>query len=288
MLHRTNKLFDIRDSFRSSLSGSIYRDESDNLFWIFLNEYSGRSRVDWLAEGDARLTESVIRDLEKASSMLKKGYPYQYIIKYAWFHGLKFTVNEKVLIPRPETEELVQWIADEHSDSKNISLLDVGTGSGCIAITLAKMLKEARVSAIDISDDILEIAHKNARRHEAQVGFRKADIFGWQNSFSDERYDIIVSNPPYVRESEKPGMQINVTGFEPAQALFVPDEDPFRYYRAILSFAEIHLEWGGSIYFEINDSLSGEFADWLAGEGITDFKVRKDIRGKDRMVKMSF
>jgi release factor glutamine methyltransferase len=286
MKRSTNKLGDIRTSFRNVLSGTFYNNESDDLFWNLIEEYSGMRRAEWLSESNPRLPESVIRDIERASSLLKKWYHLQHITGKAYFMGLELHIDKNVLIPRPETEELTSLVISEHKNDKKIDILDIGTGSGCIAIALAKELPFAKVAAMDISEKALRLAEENADSAGAEIDFFRADILdnSWFNG--PERYDVIVSNPPYVRKSEKVTMRENVTGFEPHTALFVPDDDPFRFYRAILDYSEIGLEWGGMVYFEINEFLHSEMETWLTGLGYSEFEFYNDMKGKTRILKI--
>lgn len=218
--------------------------------------------------------------LESALERLAKGEPLQYVIGSTPFCGLTFRVDSRVLIPRPETAELVEWVVQD-ADSKG-SLLDVGTGSGCIAISLANRLPGWKVQGWDISDGALEVARENNRLNGTQVEFRKVDIL---NSDSDCRFDVIVSNPPYVLDSEKGQMEDTVLEFEPHLALFVSDSDPLLFYRAIAAFGHRTLNPGGKLYFEINPLKVEEMKDMLMGAGYRDVEVRNDIFGKPRMIK---
>ena len=285
-MRSTNLLSDVRKAFKESLEGTMYGEESDNLFWLLTEEYTSHKKTSLLSEYEPRLSESVIKMLEQAADLLRKGYPVQHITGKAHFFGLDLNVNNSVLIPRPETEELVEWIIRENRDSKGLSILDIGTGSGCIAIALAKHLPGSEVRGLDISQAALEIAGINALQNKVDVELFRADIFDEDLYRSPDRYDIIISNPPYVRESEKSRMRKNVTDFEPPGALFVPDSEPFRYYRAILNLSQIQLEWGGSLYVEINEHLSAEFESWLKDLGYREYEFRKDFNGKVRMVKI--
>lgn len=286
MIRGTNILAYIRASFRKSLESTLYQNEADNLFWILIEEYTGRQKAIWLSEEEPRLPESVIRDMENASALLRKGYPVQYITGKANFLGVELHVNRSVLIPRPETEELVNLIISEHKNDKKLSILDIGTGSGCIAIALARHLHNAEVHALDVSEEAILLASENAAKHGVNINFFKGDILDNSLHTGPERYDLIVSNPPYVRDSEKALMRENVTGHEPREALFVQDEDPFIFYRAILDFSQIKLEWGGEVYFEINEFLAAEMVSWLRDIGYSEVRLRQDLNGKDRILKV--
>jgi release factor glutamine methyltransferase len=218
--------------------------------------------------------------LESALARLAKGEPLQYVIGSTPFCGLTFKVDSRVLIPRPETAELVEWVAQD-ADSKG-ALLDVGTGSGCIAISLAHRLPGWKVQGWDISDGALEVASENSRLNGTEVEFRKVDIL---NADPDCRFDVIVSNPPYVLDSEKGQMEDTVLDYEPHLALFVSDTDPLLFYRAIAAFGHRTLNPGGRLYFEINPLKVEEMKDMLMGAGYRDVEVRNDIFGKPRMIK---
>ena len=228
------------------------------------------------------LPASAERDavLESALARLAKGEPLQYVIGSTPFCGLTFKVDGRVLIPRPETAELVEWVAQDAAPGG--SLLDVGTGSGCIAISLAHRLPGWKVQGWDISDGALDVARENNRLNGTQVEFCKADII---NASSDNRFDVIVSNPPYVLDSEKEQMEDTVLEFEPHLALFVSDTDPLLFYKAIAELGHKALNPGGRLYFEINPLKVEEMKDMLMSAGYRDVEVRFDIFGKPRMIK---
>ena len=218
--------------------------------------------------------------LDRALERLAKGEPLQYVIGLTPFCGLKFKVDGRVLIPRPETAELVEWVAQECASEG--SLLDVGTGSGCIAITLAHGLPGWKVQGWDISEGALEVARENSRLNGTKVEFRKVDIL---NAESNCKFDVIVSNPPYVMESEKGQMEDTVLEHEPHTALFVPDSDALLFYRAIADFGKKALVWGGALYFEINPLAASALKEMLEQKGYHDIIIRNDIFGKQRMIK---
>ena len=228
------------------------------------------------------LPTSAERDslLGSALERLVKGEPLQYVIGSTPFCGLTFRVDGRVLIPRPETAELVEWVAQDASQAG--SLLDVGTGSGCIAVSLANRLPDWKVQGWDISDGALEVARENSRLNGTEVEFRKVDIL---NASADCKLDVIVSNPPYVMESEKSQMEDTVLDYEPHLALFVSDTDPLLFYRAIAEFAHRALNPGGKLYFEINPLKVEEMKEMLMGAGYRNVEVRNDIFGKPRMIK---
>lgn len=232
---------------------------------------------------DEQLSAEQQRKIKTIVSRLKHFEPIQYILGEAEFYGLKLAVNSSVLIPRPETEELVQWITTSNLP-QNSKILDIGTGSGCIALALKKMLDNAKISGIDISESALEVARENAGRNNLEVDFFQSDILNWQ-SISLGTFDVIVSNPPYVRNSEKTEMKTNVLAHEPENALFVSDENPLVFYRAIAGFAQNYLSGGGFLFFEINENMGGEMTDLLIEKGFREIQVRKDLNDKNRMLR---
>lgn len=231
-----------------------------------------------------KVSDNLASELTEVLAQLKDHRPIQYILNQAHFFGLIFKVNEHVLIPRPETEELVFWmIQDLKSENlEHAKVLDIGTGSGCIAISLKKKLQTLEVSAVDISSKALEVAESNALINRVEVFFLKDDIL---TSKSSLKYDVIVSNPPYVRKLEKAEMQKNVLEFEPHLALFVENEDPLLFYRNIADFASKNLTLNGILFFEINESLSEQTVDLLKSKSFNNIEVRKDMQGKYRMIK---
>lgn len=221
--------------------------------------------------------------LEEAVGRLSRHEPIQYVVGYTDFYGLTFTVKPGVLIPRPETEELVALIINENKEKENIRILDIGTGSGCIAVSLSKNLPEAAVEAWDISEAALNIAQENNRRLNTSVTFEKVDVLNHMNI--KKKYDVIVSNPPYIAESEKAAMDKNVLDWEPGSALFVPDSDPLVFYKRIAELGITNLHDGGKLYFEINRAYGNEVAEMLGATGYREVKVIKDLFGNDRIIK---
>ena len=241
----------------------------------------GLDALDIYMGKDIILSECKQRELENIIFRLQKNEPIQYIRGFAEFDGRRFKVAPGVLIPRPETVELVELVARENTDA--CRLLDIGTGSGCIAISLDKRLPDAKVEAWDISEEALAIAYTNNKELEAEVMFLQRDVLSddWEKTPS---FDVIVSNPPYVTEAEKNGMDANVLDWEPELALFVPDDDPLRFYRRIADLGRELLLPGGRLYFEINQAYGLETAHMLEMNQYRDVRVIKDIFGKDRIV----
>lgn len=299
-------LKEIKDIFHKELGGVYPKEEIDSFFYRCIEHYLKMERFILAVQPGCTLTKDEEQPLFKALAQLKTGKPLQYILGTAHFRDLELQVNENVLIPRPETEELVQWILDDvlvkkqtkkaaersRSDistlvnDHSLQILDIGTGSGCIAIALAKQLPDAKIYALDISKEALAIAEKNAMSNGVELTFIEADILHDESKIGNELvFDVIVSNPPYVRELEKKEIHINVKDFEPETALFVPDEDPLLFYRAILDFAEKYLSDEGKLYFEINQYLGRETKALLKAYNFLEIELRKDIFGNDRMLK---
>lgn len=279
-------LKELKDYFYGELSSLYPEEEVQSFFVILLDHLLGYSRLDSVVRSSEIISEEHMAGFNNAVSRLQQHEPIQYITGTTLFYDLPFKVNRHTLIPRPETEELVAWIIEDAKEKKSLEILDIGTGSGCIAVSLAKNLENSRVSALDISSETIDVAQANAQVNDIQVTFIQKDIL--QESTLPESYDIIVSNPPYVRELEKKEMEQNVLDYEPELALFVSNEDPLVFYRKITQFAKDHLKVGGFLFFEINEYLSKEMTVLLSSNGFRDIVVRKDIFGKDRMVKGTF
>jgi len=277
-----NTIRNITNEFISSL-GDIYpHEEIRNFVFIIFNFKMGYSKIDMLMKDSEELPQETSQFCKQSLERLKKQEPIQYILGETEFYGLPFNVNSHVLIPRPETEELVQWIIQDNK-SPEPEILDIGTGSGCIPISLNKNITKSNISAWDISESALGVAKKNALRNNADINFIKQDALNPR--FEENKYDIIVSNPPYIRELEKELMQNNVLDNEPHLALFVSNEDPLLFYRSISLFAIKALKPNGSLYFEINEAYGKETAEMMKSLGFSDVEIRKDLFGKDRMVK---
>jgi len=239
-----------------------------------------------MADEDTPLEEKAVSRLSKTVHALQAGEPVQYVLENTTFYGLPFYVNHHVLIPRQETEELVHWVLQEAAP--DCRLLDIGTGSGCIAVALAYNLPKARVYATDILTETLDVARYNAEKNETAVRFYKHNICEDVPAEDLPRFDVIVSNPPYVLESENKHMAGHVVNYEPPEALFVPDDDKLRYYRAIANFSRHYLQPGGAIYLEINEQLANEVCSLFEDAGFPQCTLRRDIHEKPRMVKISF
>lgn len=255
--------------------------ERHSITYLLMEHLHGLERKDVVAEREIKNMD--VGQYADILERINNSEPVQYVIGETWFYGRPFNVNQDVLVPRPETEELVDLIIKENKDRRNLTILDVGTGSGCIPVTLAKELKQPKVFAMDISSDALRVAKSNADNHEADVTFILEDIFDAEESFT-ELVNILISNPPYVLDSEKKLMQKNVLDFEPATALFVPDDDPLIFYRGIFQLAEKVLLADGIIYLEINERFGKEMIELAVSFGYKLVRVLKDLRGKERFV----
>lgn len=242
----------------------------------------GLSKADILCRAVEEMTAEKTAELNKIFGRLMEGEPVQYVLGRAEFSGRWFNVRPGVLIPRPETEELCAWITADSKASGNPKVLDIGTGSGCIAITLQLDMPESKVTAWDISADALDVARENAQQLGANVNFVKLDAL---NAKPEGEWDVIVSNPPYICEKEKKDMAVNVLEHEPHTALFVPDADPLLFYRAITRLAVQTLSKGGRLYFEINPIYADDTCRMMRAEGMTAVELRSDMYGKQRMAK---
>ena len=277
-------LKEIKEIYHRELDEIYPREETDSMFYLMIEHFLGLERFILAIDPEIVITKEEEQYMFEGLSKLKKEHPIQYVLGETTFMDLKFMVNESVLIPRPETEELVNWVLEDIENINDVSeIIDIGTGSGCIAISLAKLRPNLKVSAIDISGSALEIAKKNALLNEVDVQFNLVDIL--KTGSLSKKYDIIISNPPYVREMERDKMRNNVLQNEPYSALFVPDGNPLLFYRAIAKVAKESLKENGTLYLEINQYLGEEVKTLLKDFNFSDVELRKDIFGKDRMIK---
>ncbi|KGO89584.1 peptide chain release factor N(5)-glutamine methyltransferase [Flavobacterium suncheonense] len=279
------RLTEYRTVFIQELSAIYDEQEIDSFFYIILEDFHHMKRVDLALNPDFELSPEFLKQWENVVAQLKEQRPIQYILGETEFYGLPFYVNEHTLIPRPETEELVDWIikvSKVASQKSQVKILDIGTGTGCIAISLAKNLSNAKVYAMDVSEKALEVAQKNAKRNEVTVEFLHQSILETEDL--GQTFDIIVSNPPYVRHLEKEEIRKNVLDFEPHLALFVEDEDALLFYRKITELAVKNLNDNGQLYFEINQYLGNEMVQLLQQHNFQQIELRKDIYGNDRMI----
>jgi len=284
----SNRIKDIRRYYKQQLADNYDEKEIDSFLYLLFEEYAGLSKAQILLNAEATISESELLKIHFAVKALMNNKPIQYIIGSSEFYGLQFKVNPDVLIPRPETEELVELVIKENAEKEKQSIIDIGTGSGCIAITLKKYLPDHEVCGIDFSANALNMAEGNAKSNNQGIQFRKMDFLNLRNWDKLDTYDVIVSNPPYVRKSEMGQMHNNVLDYEPAMALFVEDENPLLFYGAIAKFAKDHLNRSGTVYCEINQYLGKETSALFFDAGFQSVDIVKDMNGNDRILKAQY
>ncbi|WP_345952377.1 peptide chain release factor N(5)-glutamine methyltransferase [Mucilaginibacter sp. PAMB04168] len=277
---------DAFDRFKTDLTGMYSTQETDAITSLLLSDLTGKNKG-WLKAFDSyEMSAEQSQQLLNALEQLKTGKPIQYILGHTEFYGLNFMVNPSVLIPRPETEELVEWVLASVDRETKYDILDMGTGSGCIPICLKKFLPASTVASIDLSAEALQTAERNAELNQVDVKFLQADILNLaEPEVISKQYNVIVSNPPYVTMTDKGQMHQNVTNFEPHTALFVSNEQPLIFYEAIAGFAHTNLTKNGFLFFEINESYGNKTVDMLSAKGFVNIELRQDMTGKDRMIK---
>lgn len=280
---KTTTLTDILNQYRTKLSGYYPDEEIRQLFLLSSEHLLNYSKIDTFLKTGESISAETEENFANILKRLLQWEPIQYITGTADFYGLKFYVDRHVLIPRQETEELVQWII-KSEQRQSADILDIGTGSGCIAVSLACSMPDASVWACDISAESLEVAATNAESNNADIRFFPCDVLDNQACLP-RTFGVIVSNPPYVRESEKVQMLQNVTVYEPPLALYVSDSEPLVFYKRIALLSRKYLKDGGSLYFEINEHFPDEVVKLLKVTGFYAIEVKKDINGKARMVK---
>lgn len=277
-----------RNQFVEKLTVIYDSLEAESFFYLILEDKHQLKKLDLALNPDLSLTNSEIEIWDSILKQLLQEIPIQYILGKTSFYGLEFEVDKNVLIPRPETEELVDWIVKRQNlqeDKKSISILDMGTGSGCIAISLAKNLSNAIVYALDISEKALAVAKNNAAKNQVEVQFIQTDLLETSNLKIYQKFDIIVSNPPYVRNLEKQEIHNNVLNHEPHLALFVEDNNALIFFEKIADFAKTNLSENGQLFFEINQYLGKEMIDLLQKNDFKNIELRKDIYGNERMIR---
>ena len=287
----STKIKDYRTQFIQKLLPIYDAGEAESFFYLILEAKKQLKRIDLALNPDLTFSNEEIQLWNSILEQLKEEIPVQYLLGKTSFYGLEFEVNENVLIPRPETEELVDWIIrsrklsfdSAQDDSGKLKILDIGTGSGCIAISLAKNIPNAQVFAIDVSEKALATAQKNAEINGVEVAFLEKNILEIEDL--GQQFDIIVSNPPYVRELEKEEIKKNVLDNEPHLALFVDDNDALVFYRKIAELAQKNLSPNGQLFFEINQYLGKEMMELLEKMNFKNIELRKDIYGNDRMIR---
>jgi len=266
----------------------MYGDrEAANIADIVIENITGFKKVDRLINKQFPLNEEQLQLLNDYTNELLKHKPVQYVLNEVWFAGMKLYVDENVLIPRPETEELVEWIVKTVASRKSqvASILDIGTGSGCIPVALKKKLLSVEVHALDTSEEALNVAKRNAAIQQTEINFHLLNILDKNLWRQLPKFDIIVSNPPYVTQGEASSMQKNVLQYEPHLALFVDDEDAMKFYKAIAEFGLYHLNNNGQIFFEINEMMGKQICDLLNQYRYLNIELKKDLQNKDRMIK---
>ena len=279
------KIKEYRSQFIQELTPIYDAGEAESFFYLVLEEKKQLKRIDLALHPDLNFSEEESVDWNLILEQLKKEIPIQYLLGKTSFYGLDFEVNENVLIPRPETEELVDWIiksSAKSKKSKDLKILDIGTGSGCIAISLAKNIPNSQVYAVDISEKALVTAQKNAELNHVKITFSNQNILDTEDL--KQQFDIIVSNPPYVRNLEKEEIKKNVLDNEPHLALFVEDNDALIFYRKIAELAQKNLSENGKLFFEINQYLAKEMVELLEKMNFKNIELQKDIYGNDRMI----
>ncbi|MBV7270222.1 peptide chain release factor N(5)-glutamine methyltransferase [Winogradskyella luteola] len=285
------KAKDLKHIFHKELDAIYGENEVESFFFLCAEYYFDFARIQLALEPEFTFVKSEADTFFEVLEKLKKEIPIQYILGETEFYGLKFRVNENALIPRPETEELVDWIVNchlERSEESKLKILDIGTGSGCIAVALAKHLPNAELYAIDVSKDALQVAKQNAELNKVNITFIEANILRptYRSTLDTEsNFDVIVSNPPYVRHLEKAEIRSNVIDNEPHLALFVEDDNPLVFYKSIMDFAVDNLKQKGQLYFEINQYLGNETKRLLLNANFEGVELRKDLNGNDRMLK---
>lgn len=286
------QLQEIKNIFHKELNGSYPKEEIDSFFYLLIGHYLNLERFILALRPHMVIKKDEEEPLFKALAQLHQHRPIQYIIGSTTFMDMDFKVNENVLIPRPETEELVRWILNElnaeksENELKQIRSMDIGTGSGCIAVSLAKNFSGASVVAVDNSTEALKVAEENASLNNVHIELKTMDILTTRTS--DGNYDVIVSNPPYVRASERHNMRNNVLHYEPASALFVTDEDPLVFYRAIIEFSKNNLVEKGLLFLEINQYLAEATVTLLRQHNFYEIELRKDMFGNHRFIKCRY
>jgi release factor glutamine methyltransferase len=285
----STKIKDYRTQFIQELSAIYDAGEAESFFYLILEDKLQLKRIDLALNPDLTISDDEVQLWNTILEQLKKEIPIQYLLGKTSFYGLEFAVNSNVLIPRPETEELVEWIIQSQKlevGGESLKVLDIGTGSGCIAISLAKNIANAQVFAIDVSEKALATAQKNAEINEVNVAFLLKNILETEDL--GQQFNIIVSNPPYVRELEKKEIKKNVLDNEPHLALFVDDNDALIFYRKIAELAQKNLAPNGQLFFEINQYLGKEMIELLEKMGFKNIELKQDIYGNDRMMKLEF
>lgn len=287
LTERKSTVSDLFHSARQSLLAIYNYNEATQLVSILFEHYAGLTRKDMIIDPERKVNDQLELNINHALERLLKHEPVQYITGFAHFCGNEFRVSPDVLIPRPETEELVRWVLDQNHDKHHLRILDIGTGSGCIAITLWLRFQDAMVEAWDISEKALEVAITNNLELRADVIFRKVNFLD-SNEWPDEEYDIVISNPPYIPYSGKGILPLNVALYEPGNALFIPDNDPLIFYRKLSEFAQQKLKSGASVYAEMHEDYAEDVGKLFEDQKFSEIEIRNDINGKRRMIRAKY
>lgn len=285
---RSNKIIDIKKYITDKLMPYYDVNEINSFIFLIFEHLFSFSRVDLVLKSNENINESELVKIFSIVKELKIYKPIQYILGKTNFMGYDFSVTPDVLIPRPETEELVNLIINDNNENDKLNIIDIGTGSGCIAVSLKKILFNSEVFAVDVSEKALEIAKKNALKNNADISFSKLNILNKDYNANFPMFDIIVSNPPYVRKSEKQMMNKNVLNYEPSEALFVDDDNALVFYKAIFDFASKYLKKNGKIWLEANEYLTNDLKEFFNNKGLKNIKVIKDVNNKNRFFKINF
>lgn len=289
MLLKNNKLESLLPYFKDKLKNNFSEVAIKELFYAAVFKYLNLSKIDVVLNQKQLLTESEIVKFVHFCNKLNNNEPFQYVLNSAHFYNLDFYVDENVLIPRPETEELVYWVLNDIKHRKELNILDIGTGSGCIPISLSyHSTNPHQIFGVDISDKAIEVAHKNNLQHKTNVNFKKFDALLDKNIFIDDnelKLDVIISNPPYIPLSDKAFMEDNVLKHEPELALFTTNENPCIFYQKIAEFGILNLNKNGLLYFEIHEQYAKEVIEILKSLAYTNIELKQDHQGKDRMIK---
>ena len=287
MKNHIDTIAKLTNYIKKSLAGLYPDSEINQLVFLILNHLQNYSKIDIHLNAERPISQNIFQQTQAIISQLSDYKPIQYILGVTEFYGLPIKVNSNVLIPRQETEELVRWVIDDNKKRK-IRILDIGTGSGCIAIAVANAISNAIIDALDSTEKVLQLAAENAHINEVSVRFFRFDMLKKKKFPYSEKYDVMVSNPPYILNSEKKFMNKNVLEYEPHMALFVSDDNPLIFYDRIAEFGLNHLKSEGKIYLEINENYGIEVKELFLKHGYPLVELRRDIHGKNRMVKITF
>jgi release factor glutamine methyltransferase len=276
---------------RSELAGLYPVRELDHLIYMVIECLFGYSKTDLILRSDEPVILKKQKDVEEIIRRMKNHEPIQHIINKAFFMGIQLKSDHRALIPRQETEELVGWIMED-CNGMEVEIADIGTGSGCISIILAKELSKSKLSAIDVSHSALDLAKENARLHDVELNYIQGDILRWRKNDTlkelEQQFDVIVSNPPYIQRCDAVNLPKNVLDYDPEEALFVNTDDPLVFYRAIANWSLHALKPGGSLYLEVNERFGKEVTTLLLNNGYSDVILKRDLHDKDRMIRCKF